>query len=300
MKKILVVAHERDVDGLGCHAIVHRYAALKHRPVKHFLTDYANIAKVLSSFVSITGKEIVIADLGYSDALFGILDELRKLSSNNEVRWFDHHDWTGGEELLSLPIDFKLDTSLCASELVQRHYLPLDEVAIKIASLAHDTDFMLADELAWKLYDLISSGYDKHELVSSLARGLFWNPAFEARHQAYQKTKAKAFAYLEEHSKDYRVADLKITLGFAGKELSSTLAANHLLKRKGDIALCLWESGKLSFRRNNDKVDLGKLARHFEGGGHAYASGGFYRSPVDGTNYLEAFEIIVKKLEALL
>jgi oligoribonuclease NrnB/cAMP/cGMP phosphodiesterase (DHH superfamily) len=300
MREILIIAHERDVDGLGCHGIMRRYASLNHLSIEHFFTDYANMTKVLRSVSGATEKEIIIADLGYSDALLEILGELKKISQSNRVRWFDHHDWKGAGELLSLPIEFNIDQTLCASELVQRSYLPRDEVAIKIASLAHNTDYMLKDGLAWKFYDLISSGCDKLELVKSLAKGDFWNDAFEMRYQDYQKTKAKAFASLEERSRDYKVAGLKVTLGFSGKELSSTLAANHLLKNKGDITVCLWKNGKLSFRRNNDRIDLGKLARHFKGGGHAYAAGGFYPSPVDESNYVKAFEGIVKKLEALL
>lgn len=298
--EILVIAHERDVDGLGCHAIMRRYAVVKDLPIRHFLADYTNITDLLLSLTSITDREVVIADLGYGSALLDIVSELKNISQNNTLRWFDHHDWIGGDEILNLPIDFHIDPSLCASELLQRSYLPRDKVAIKIASLAHNTDFMVKDDLAWNLYDLISSGYDKLALLESLAKGDFWNPVFEKRYTEYQKTKAKASASLEEHSMEYRVADLKVTLGFASKDLSSTLAANHLLKNKSDIVICLWKNGKLSFRRNNDKVDLGRLARHFEGGGHAYAAGGFYRSPVDETNYLMAFEIIVKKLEALL
>jgi oligoribonuclease NrnB/cAMP/cGMP phosphodiesterase (DHH superfamily) len=300
MRKILIIAHNRDVDGLACHGIMHRYASLNHLSIEHLFTDYDNMMNVLLSVSGAAGKEIIIADLGYNDAILDILGELKKISQNNRVRWFDHHDWKGADELLNLPIDFSIDQTLCASELVQQSYMPLDEIAIKIASIAHNTDYMLKDDLAWRLYDVVSSGYNKSELVKSLARGDFWNPAFETRYHDYQKTKAKAFTYLEERSRDYTIAGLTVIIGFSSKDLSSTLAANHLLKKKGDIAVCLWENGKLSFRRNNDKIDLGKLARHFHGGGHTYAAGGFYPSPVNESNYLTTFEGLVKKLDALL
>lgn len=300
MKEIIVIAHDRDLDGLGCHAIMRRYADLHHLRIKHYLADYTNYAEKLHSIAGAKGFEIVIADLGYSEALSGVIREVEALSRNNTLRWFDHHDWSEGKAIRSLNIDFVIESERCASELVQSRYLAGDEVASKIASLAHSTDYMLEDDLAWKLYDLIASDYDRLELVDSLSRGIFWSDAFARRYQRYQKTKAKAFAALEKHWRNYKVAGLTVTLGFSGKELSSTIAANYLLKKKGDIAICLWENGKISFRRNNRSIDLGKLARHFRGGGHAYAAGGFYSAPVKESNYLRAFEEIVKRLEALL
>jgi oligoribonuclease NrnB/cAMP/cGMP phosphodiesterase (DHH superfamily) len=95
MEEILIIAHDRDVDGLGCHGIMRRYASLSRRPIRQFFADYDNMMEVLLGLRGAAGKEIIIADLGYNDALLEILGGLKKISQNNRMRWFDHHDWNG-------------------------------------------------------------------------------------------------------------------------------------------------------------------------------------------------------------
>jgi hypothetical protein len=42
---ILCIAHSKDVDGIGCHAIVHRYAMLKGLPIEHRFVGYMDLCK---------------------------------------------------------------------------------------------------------------------------------------------------------------------------------------------------------------------------------------------------------------
>jgi oligoribonuclease NrnB/cAMP/cGMP phosphodiesterase (DHH superfamily) len=293
---IYCIAHDRDVDGIGCHAILHRYAELDRQRIRHVFTDYDRFCRDISK-ISASGAEIVIADLGYNEGFSHCLDSLKKLCARNNTKWFDHHDW--GDAKIDCRLESIITRELCAAELLKNYYLPEDEIAATIAALAHSHDFREENETAWKLYDVISSGYDKERLVKTLAKGVFWNPELEEVCQSYSKVKEKGYSYLEKHSKLYQIGGWKCVLGFSLKSLSSTLATEHLLKKKADLVICLWEDGKISFRRNNKNINLKMLASAFRGGGREEAAGGFYGDHINESNYLEVFEDVAEKIRLL-
>jgi len=291
---MIIIAHDRDVDGLGCHAILHRYCDLNGLPSKHLFVSYNDFCNKLAKIKGVKDEEIVLGDLGHSDMISGCLAELEEAGTLNKVRWFDHHDWIGVD--FPKNVEMNIDMSKCGAELVADAYLPEDEIASKIASLARAHDFMGKDELAWKLYDVISSGFDKSTLVGFLSQGIYWNDELEASYQGYQDQKKKGFAYLGEHSKLYGIGEWTCLLGFSKPYLSSTIAANHLLEKDPDFAICAYPSGKLSFRRNNPDVDLRYIATLFGGGGREEAAGGQSGAPVTEDDYLKAFDDIMDRI----
>ncbi len=291
---MISIAHDRDVDGLACHAILHRHCVSKGLEIRHLFVDYSDLCEKLQRIGDARGEEIVIADLGFSDAISGCQPLLEELAKTNELKWYDHHDWTGVK--LSGAIELVLDAEGCAAELVADAYMPEDEVSSRIAELARAQDFMGEDKLAWELYDVISAGFDKTKLVELLSRGVFWNDELEACHSKYQELKVKAFTYLDEHSKYYRLGDWTCLMGFSTNGLSSTIATGHLLEKNADFAICAWPSGKMSFRRNNQEIDLKKIAALFGGGGRAAAAGGQYERSISEENYLRAFEDIMERI----
>lgn len=291
---MIVIAHDRDVDGIGCHAITHRYCEKNRIPVKHLFVDYVDFCSKLADIRGASGEEIVLADLGYSDMISGCMPDLEDAGRRNEVRWFDHHDWRG----IKRPehVEMNIDMTKCGAELIAAEYLPDDEVASRMASLARAHDFMGKDELAWKLYDVISAGFDKKRLVELLSKGVFWNEELEACYAEYQVKRKEGFDYLDGHSKLYEIGNLKCLFGFSKPFLSSTIASLHLLEKDPDFIICIWPSGKLSFRRNNPTVDLKTIAAIFEGGGRDVAAGGHYGKNVTEDNYQSVFDDIAKKV----
>lgn len=291
---MIIIAHDRDVDGIGCHAILHRYCALNDLPVKHLFVNYDDFCSKLAEIKGTTGEIIIVADLGCSDMITGCIRDLEEAGSKNELRWFDHHDWSG----ITRPknVEMNLDMLKCAAELVEEEYLPGDEVASRIASLARAQDYMGADELAWKLYDVISAGFDKSTLVELLSRGVFWNDEIETSYMKYQNLRKSGFTYLDEHSKLYGIGDWKCFLGFSKPYLSSTIASGHLLEKNPDFVICVYPSGKLSFRRNNPEVDLRSIATLFGGGGRDTAAGGHYGAKVTEDDYLKVFDEIMERI----
>jgi oligoribonuclease NrnB/cAMP/cGMP phosphodiesterase (DHH superfamily) len=222
------------------------------------------------------------------------MPSLEEIGSENEIKWFDHHDWSGIKRPENTQIN--IDITKCGAELVAEEYLPEDEIASKIAQLARAQDFMEENELAWKLYDVISAGFNKSKLVKFLSRGIFWNVELETCYRDYQYKRKKGFDYLDKHSKLYRIGDWTCLLGFSKPYLSSTIAAGHLLEKNPDFVVCVWPNGKLSFRRNNPEVGLREMAALFNGGGRDSAAGGNYGATVTEKEYMRVFDKIVERI----
>ncbi|NOZ59577.1 MAG: hypothetical protein GXO66_08410 [Euryarchaeota archaeon] len=292
------IAHKKDLDGLGSHAIVRRFAEREGEEVVHYFADYDDLAGIIVELSGkLRGERVIIADLGYNEEVLSALEALARLCGANEVTWVDHHDWQGGEAVLELGLRFIHSSELCAAELVQRELMPEDAIAREIARLAHAHDFREEDELAWKLYDVISSGYDKMSFVEALSRGEFWNGEFEEAYRKYQHAKEKGYAYLEEHLEVREVGGYTCALALSKKYLSSTLASLHLQKKGTDFVVVVYPDGKLSFRRNNPRVNLRKIAQLFGGGGREVAAGAKLGIEVTEENYREVFAEIVRRIE---
>ena len=291
---MIIIAHDRDVDGLGCHAILHRYCALNDLPTKHLFVNYDDFCRKLVEIKGVSGEEIILGDLGYSERISDCISDLEEAGSKNEVRWFDHHDWTGVKRPKNVKMN--IDMTKCGAELIAAEYLPNDEIASRIASLARAQDFMEDDELAWKLYDVISSGFDKGKLAELLSQGVFWNDEVEASYIKYQNLRKTGFAYLDEHSKLYRIGEWTCLLGFSKPYLSSTIASSHLLEKNPDFVICVYPSGKLSFRRNNQEVLLRYIASLFGGGGRDAAAGGHFGAEVPEEDHIRAFDEIMERI----
>lgn len=289
-RELVVIAHKSDLDGISCHGILHRYANLRGIGVRHYLADYENFNQILREISNLKEKEIVIADICWNETFSREI--LKKLSREDSVGWFDHHLWE--RERLDFLDKVVLDKNYCAAELVQGEFLPMDEISREIAELAHAQDFRLKNELAWKLYDVISSGYDKEKLIEFLSSGEFWNDELERVYREYQGRKESAKSKLDGHTKIYKIGNLNYAIGLSGNELGTTTATGHLLQRNTDIVVCIWRNGKMSFRRNNKKIDLVEIAKKFNGGGREDAAGGFFNGEITEENYPRVFDEIVE------
>lgn len=293
--KLYCLAHGADLDGLGCHAIMERYAAREGYEIEHYYVDYYNLGEVVETLPEMKGDMVVLADLGYNPSFSALLEKLDSLGMDNDVSWFDHHDWSAAPVFDN--IKFTIDPSTCGSGIVRRHFMPDDEISGAIVALACDHDFRKDNPLAWKLYELIPGKYGKDALMARLAQGEYWDEELEKFYNDYQERKKEGFAFLFDHTKTYDVGALTFQLAYSTDVLSSTLASKELLKKDIDVAICIWPKGKMSFRRNNKAVDIKALAALFDGGGRDEAAGGFFEETHED-NYHEVFDRIMKRIKA--
>ncbi len=301
MTDILCLAHRKDVDGLASHAILRRYALINGYSIKHFFVNYGDFNDAIREISDYVGKLIVVADIGYNKNFMEVSEILKKLAEKNEFLWIDHHDWSDSK--LNTDIKFIIDMKYCAAELVYRTFMKDDEVSKELAYLARTHDFRLKNErseLADKIYEVISSGFDKEKIVDYLSKGIFWNEEFENAYIKYQKAKEKGFKFLDEHVKVYKNR-YKFVLALSKDYLSSTIATSYLLEKYDvDFVVCLWKNGKMSFRRKNKKINLKEIAKNFNGGGREEAAGAKIDITINEDNFEEIFDKISEKIKNIL
>lgn len=304
-----VVAHI-DVDGIVCHAIAEMWAKKSKVITRHYFVDYQDISAVLKSLLKVVGPEdeVLIADIGYSknllDFFFSRYGELAA-----RVSWFDHHRWDeeAAERASSIMKEFVVDESLCASEIIQRRFLPKNEVAKNLACLARAHDFngegseKAIFDHACRVQDVITSGYPKEKIVDYLSGGIAWTGSFDAAYKRYQEVKSDAMRMMDEtverHQMSIDDAVANIVLAFARDTLEAKDAKRHLFKRNScDAVIILWSDGRIAHEVSSEKFlpISEKINNIFRGGGRGLVGGATYPEAVSNENRSRCFRRIVK------
>lgn len=286
-----VIYCSEQLDGIAAAAIVLRYARLRNSDCRigGFL-NYQSIEEKFAEMAALKGCLIFILDFS-PEQIKELNEKLKKISQRNKiVYWNSHHPYTSemvetlkqyvhnAEFSGYLKNSRKQELRLCSAELVGNKFLPMDSVATSIKKIAHDIEFWIRqDERALKLADLISSGFDKKELTEIISRGVFWSSRFEKLRKDYLEKKERAFMDLLKKLEIKTYLDKKFGFSLAPSILSTADAGDKILTahQAVDVSVILYRNGKISFRRRDDcSIDLSKIAKLFDGGGHAYASGG--------------------------
>ena len=286
-----VIYCSEQLDGIAAASIISRYARLRNSECRigGFLT-YMNIEEKFAEMAILKGALIFILDFS-PDQIQELEEKLKKISQKNKiVYWNSHHPYYA--ELVEMmkkyvhTVDFsgklknssKPEMMMCSAELVGNKFMPMDSVATNLKKIAHDIEFWIRrDERSLKLADLISSGYDKKELLDSLSRGVIWSDRFERLRADYLDKKQKAFMDLLRKLEIKIYLNKKFGFSLAPSILSTADAGDKILTahQAVDVSVVIYRNGRVSFRRRDDcDIDLSKLAKLFDGGGHAYASGG--------------------------
>jgi len=286
-----VIYCPEQLDGIAAAAIISRYARLRNSDCKigGFLT-YTNIEEKFAEMALLKGALIFILDFS-PDQIQELEEKLKRISQKNRiVYWNSHHPYSA--EILEAmkkyvhTVEFsgklrntpKQELMLCSTELVGNKFMPMDSVATNLKKIAHDIEFWIRrDDRSLKLADLIYSGYDKKELIDSLSRGVIWSDRFEKLRADYLAKKQKAFMDLLRKLEIKVYLNKKFGFSLAPSILSTADAGDKILTahQAVDVSIVIYRNGRISFRRRDDcDIDLGKLAKLFDGGGHAYASGG--------------------------
>lgn len=289
-----VIYCSEQLDGIAAAAIVLRYARLRNSECRigGFL-NYIDIEERFHEMTQLRGNLIFILDFS-PDQIENFEQKLKDISRHNKiVYWNSHHPYSSDMlELMSRYIhttDFsgklknstKPEQMLCSTDLVARKFLPVDSVAFNLKQIARDIEFWLKqDERAIKLADIISSGYNRKELIENLSRGVLWSEKLEKIRTDYLDKKQKAFLQLISKLQIKQYVDLKFGFSLASNVLNTADAGDKILTshQAVDVSVVMYRNGKISFRRRDGcSIDLSKIAKLFDGGGHAYASGGHIR-----------------------
>lgn len=300
--KVVSISHSIDPDGIGSQAIIFRYfRELKIEPIG-FLADYHNFVEVFQQALDEKPNVLIISDIGINKSYFyDIIEPLKELQARKI--WIDHHKVSDKERTILLDTldEFIHDTKYCAAELVQKRFMPNDEISKKIATIGHNGDFDVPDRLSNIFYTLIDyyrqSMEDLIKVREMFAKGDFEDEEFiNCYLEAYKVFEAE---------RD-RIKNTKKVITIAG--FTMAVAESALLPR-GKVTKFLSEIGAqdiylaidtTNFRigLRSDNFDVAALAAKFDGGGHKHRSGFTYKGALDEELNLD--EEFLKKIEDAL
>lgn len=304
--KTIFVTHESDVDGIFSAAIgLIRFPHSKVLFTTYGKENFSSIFEIIYNEVILSTEngQLVVSDLGLNDSTIDSVAELLNFLKSNQwsVIWIDHHPWSDEakrtiKEEQSHRLILDNSGTLCASELVYREFLPGNFIAEKLAKIAHTTDFLTNDQQIPPLPELITyyktlpQFYQKiNNMAKKISQGILWDIEMQSEYNNYcnirdiEKEKIlKDIKIIENNIKNNYNTNNKITIAIVplSPYLQVSIFSQEVFdKTHADVVFFFDKTGKVSIRRNNNKIKCNNIAKNLdEGGGHAYAAGGRLKS----------------------
>ena len=303
---VVSISHSIDPDGIGSQAIIFRYfRELQIEPIG-FLADYYNFEKVFKEALEMNPTILIVSDIGANKSyLLKIIDDLKNLQARKI--WIDHHKMTPElRELIEGAVNELIhDTSVCAAELVQKRFMPNDEISLKIAEIAHNGDFDVQDRLANIVYTLIDYYRYKPEKLFNIrekfAQGDIDGDEITREYlEAYKVFEAERDRIRKEMS-TRKIATMSVAIAE-----SALLPRGKVTKFLSEICnediLLAIDTTNFRIGLRSDTCDVAAIAAEFGGGGHKHRSGFTFHGALDenknlNQDFLEKFEqAIIKNL----
>lgn len=288
--KVVSISHQIDPDGIGAQAIIFRYfRELQIEPIG-FLADYYNFEEVFEKAIAEKPNVLIISDIGINSRIIKkIIEPLRKLKARKI--WIDHHKAPEEikELLLEVLDEFIHDTEVSAAILVQRRFMPNDEISKKIAIIGHNGDYDISDRLTNIFYTLID--YHRMSMTDLLRiRDMFIDGRFED--EEFFQEYLEAYKMFE--AERDRIRNSLKVLTLSGKTVA--IAESALLPRgkvtkylseicKEDILVAI-DTTNFRIGLRSDNCDVAAIAAKFGGGGHKHRSGFTFENALNEQNEL--------------
>jgi len=289
--KVVSISHQIDPDGLGSQAIIFRYfRELKIEPIG-YLADYYNFIETFEKAIAEKPDVLIISDIGLNSRIIKhIIEPLKNLKARKI--WIDHHKTTPElhEKVVAAVDEFVHDTKVSAAVLVQKRFMPNDEISKKIAQIGHNGDYDIEDRLANIFYTLIdyyrSSMKDLFRVRDMFIAGDFEDSKIMEEYlEAYKMFEAE---------RDRIKNSLEIIQMDNGKSIvvasSALLPRGKVTKflseiREEDIILAI-DTTNFRIGLRSDNTDVAAVAAVFGGGGHKHRSGFTYKNALTEENKL--------------
>ncbi|AIC15701.1 DHH family phosphoesterase [Nitrososphaera viennensis] len=311
--KVLIFSHESDLDGLYSAAI----GLIRYPQAATVFLGYGveNMQKMGNFLYSAThfSKErglVIVADLGLNDDAIEACRQIFADASRNgwKLMWVDHHPWSQAAidavkdyaELVHDPSGGK-----CAADLMYERLVPENDLAKKLASMAHTMDFFTKDQYLTPITELIryyQNFPDFYERLSALAKksakGILWDTDMHEDYARYSKLRDEAKVQALSTLQVRAVDSIKVAYVQSSPYLNSSLFSEEVFAATGaDLAMFYSTKGKVSIRRSNERVSCRQVASYLpEGGGHDYAAGATFKSdPSDISAIVGELEAAVAK-----
>lgn len=237
---------------------------------------------------------VVISDLGLNSDP-NLIDTCRETFSiakknNWNIVWIDHHPWPQNAiQGIESYVDLVLDSagSKCAAELIYEKFLSGHRLAEKLASLAHTMDYFTNDQYLTPTSELIKYYHnfpDRYHRLINLAKksahGILWDIEMQTDYNEYVLLRDDAKERVLSTMRIREIRNIKVAFVQSSSFIQNSLFSEEVFKKTGvDLAMFYSTDGRVSIRRNNNKISCNDIAANLpEGGGHVFAAGATFRS----------------------
>ena len=299
MKNVVIISHDSDLDGIFSASIgLIRYPQARTYFIDYGAENFRKIGKFIDSDHEFSDDKglIIISDLGLNenvtDTCKSIFNEAK--AKDWKIIWVDHHPWSQHSVDSIKPFaEIVLDNSgrKCAAELMYETFLPGHRIAANLASIAHTMDFFTKDQYLTPISELIRYYQNFDDLsmrLSNLALksslGILWDIEMQGEYNNYVLLREKAKEQVLSTMRVLNVKDLKVAFIHSSPYLQTSLFSEEVFQRThADVAMFYSKEGKVSIRRNTERISCKEIAEALpEGGGHKFAAGAiFHSNPTD-------------------
>ena len=309
--RAIIFSHESDVDGLFSAAIgLIRYPQARTIFLGYGMENFKKIGDVVYSAISPNkeGGIFIISDLGLNDNLIDLCKNIFSNAKKNgwQTIWVDHHLWSQKAiDTLKPYVELVINSSgqKCAADLMYETFLPGNNTAAKLSSIAHTVDFFTKDQYLTPISELIryyhnfSNFYDRlSDLAQKSATGILWDIEMQDQYNKYVRLRDDAKQQVLSTMRVKQLNDLKVAFIQSSPFIQTSLFSEEVFqKTQADLAIFYSSEGKVSIRRNNEKIACSDISANlYEGGGHKFAAGAILRSnPMDVEAVIHELEIAI-------
>jgi uncharacterized protein len=313
--RVIIFSHESDVDGLFSAAIgLIRYPQARTIFLGYGIENFNKMGDFVYSAVSPNkeGGIFIISDLGLNDNLIDLCKNIFSNAKKNgwQTIWVDHHLWSQKAiDTLKPYVELVINSSdqKCAADLMYETFLPGNNTAAKLSSIAHTVDFFTKDQYLTPISELIryyhnfSNFYDRlSNLAQKSATGILWDVEMQDQYNKYVRLRDDAKQQVLSTMRIKQLKDLKVAFVQSSPFIQTSLFSEEIFqKTQADLAMFYSSEGKVSIRRNNEKIVCSDISANlYEGGGHKFAAGAILRSnPTDVEAVIHELEVAI--LDAL-
>ena len=295
---VLIFSHDSDLDGIFSASI----GLIRYPQAHTFFIDYGyENFKKMSNFINSAYQSsddrglILISDLGIND---NVIDICKSIFTEAKKRtwqtiWVDHHPWSQlSIDSLKPFVQIVLDNSgsKCAAQLMYETFLPGHRIAASLASIANTMDFFTKDQYVTPISELIRYYHtfpDLYRRLTTLALkssvGILWDIEMQAEYNEYVILRDKSKKQVLSTMYISNVQDFKVAFIESSPYLQTSLFSEEVFqKTHADLAMFYSREGKVSIRRNTEKVSCKEIADFLPaGGGHKFAAGAIFQSDPD-------------------
>jgi len=318
--KVIIFSHESDLDGLFSAAIILiRYPQARIVFLNYGAESFMKMRGFIESATRSSKEQgiIIVSDLGLNSDT-SLIDTCRETFSmakknNWNIVWIDHHPWPEvAIESIEPFVDLVLDSTgtKCAAELIYEKFLSGNLPAEKLASLAHTMDYFTNDQYLTPTSELIRYYHnfpDRYHRLINLAKkssqGILWDIEMQADYSEYVQLRDEAKERVLSTMRIGEIHKIKVAFVQTSPFIQNSLFSEEVFKKTGvDLAMFYSTDGRVSIRRNSNKISCNDIAANLpEGGGHVFAAGATFRSnPGDIDSIISELEgAVLKTLEKI-